>query len=245
MGAGVKMRTVRGAAWPGTALAAPSSRDAVEPWCTLEQDTQPHSSLGRLLVPSELNSPAAEGPEGARGQAAAMEVLVSIGEPGREMQPAGMSHRCPAPSTHAHWMGRAGAGCPGIPEMMAARAEPNLSLHEAGGKPHNIQRPRPSSTATDGSAPGTVPESPQSGRASPWGTRGQLGHGDDVPCPAPGQPIRGSPVPSAQPWPSSPPRSSGTGSCSGCTSPLSPVRFCSCPQRPCRPPAGWPAGSRG
>lgn len=52
MGAGVEMRTVRGAAGPGTALAAPSTRDAVEPWCTLEQDTQPHSSLGRLLVPA-------------------------------------------------------------------------------------------------------------------------------------------------------------------------------------------------
>ena len=51
MGAGVEVWTVWDAAWLGAALAVPSSRDVLDPWGTLEQDTQPHSSPGRLLVP--------------------------------------------------------------------------------------------------------------------------------------------------------------------------------------------------
>lgn len=38
----------------------------------------------------------------------------------------------------------------------------------------------------------------------------------------------------------SPLRFSGIGGYSGCISPLFPVQFCSCPQRPCTPQAGWP-----
>lgn len=60
----------------------------------------------------------------------ATEVPTSIGEPGMEMQPGGDEPQ--VPSTRTHWMGQAGAGCPGIPEMTAATAEPNLSLHEMG-----------------------------------------------------------------------------------------------------------------
>lgn len=36
---------------PGAALAVPSTRDTTDPCSTLEQDSQPRSSTGRLLVP--------------------------------------------------------------------------------------------------------------------------------------------------------------------------------------------------
>lgn len=51
LGAGVEVWTVRDAAWQGAALAVPSSWDAVDPLGTLQQDTQPRSNPGRLLVP--------------------------------------------------------------------------------------------------------------------------------------------------------------------------------------------------
>lgn len=50
MGAGVE--AAQAAAWLGAAPAVPSGQDAVDLWGTLEQDPQPHSSPGRLLVPS-------------------------------------------------------------------------------------------------------------------------------------------------------------------------------------------------
>lgn len=62
------------AAWSGAALVAPSSQDAVDPWGTPEQDPQ---QPGEVTGPTELNSPAVEGLEGAGSQAAATEVLVS------------------------------------------------------------------------------------------------------------------------------------------------------------------------
>lgn len=61
--------------------------------------------------------------------------------------------------------------------------------------------------------------------------------------PAPPRGTRSDPM--VQTRPRSPPRSSGTGNCSGCTSRPSPARFCSYPQRPCTPQAGWPAGMGG
>lgn len=51
MGAAVGVWTARDAAWPEATLAVPSSQNAADPRGTLKQSTQPHSSLGRLLVP--------------------------------------------------------------------------------------------------------------------------------------------------------------------------------------------------
>jgi len=96
---------------------------------------------GDAAGPTELDSPAVGGLEGAGSQAVTTEVPISIGEPGMKMQPAGDEPQVPS-TQHPHSMdGGAGAGCPGVPERMAARAEPSLSLRDMGNEPRNTWRP--------------------------------------------------------------------------------------------------------
>lgn len=66
-GAGVEVCTVRDAAWPGAALAVPSSRDAVDPLGTLQQGTQPPATQAGCWC-HQAEQPCCRGAGGSRAQ---------------------------------------------------------------------------------------------------------------------------------------------------------------------------------